>query len=182
MNRERLNDGSLLIDYFRNLKQSFWSGTGWTGFTEFYEELKKKDNGVNITYYWIQFPKPHTLATPNEFLDAIQGLERYSWFNKYIFNIEFNPHIHCHLIVTSPGNNIRPTRIIDNISKHLALKKNHIECKRYSHSYENRLNYVKGLKIPIEKQRLVDKDKEDREKYNINTYYSDALPEEAQST
>lgn len=182
MNRERLNDGSLLIDYFRNLKQSFWKGTGWTGFAEFQEELKKRDSGASTTYYWIQFPKPHTLATPNEFLDKIQGLERYSWFNNYIYNIEFNPHIHSHLIIINPDKDIRPNRIMENISKHLTLKKNHIECKRYSHSYQNRLNYVKGLKIPQEKQTLVEKDKMDREKYNINTYYSDAIQEEAQST
>lgn len=182
MLKERLHDGSLLIDYFRNLKPSFWKGTGWSGFQEFYEEHKKRDNGGNTNYYWIQFPKPHSLASPNLFLDKIQGLERYSWFNQYIFNIEFNPHIHSHLIIINPAKDTRPSRIIENISKHLGINKNHIECKRYSHSYENRLNYVKGLKIPQDKQLLVEQDIQDRRKYNINTYYSDAVQEEAQST
>ena len=89
--------------------------------------------------------------------------------------------IHCHLIIAGPSEDTRPNRIIKNIAKHLAIKENHIQCKRYSHSFDNRLNYVKGLKISSDKQMLVAQDKEDRKKYNISNYYSDAI-QEAPST
>ena len=69
-----------------------------------------------------------------------------------------------------------------NISKHLEINKNHIECKRYSHSFNNRINYIKGLKVPQDKQLLVEADIRDREKYNIKSYYTDALQTEAPST
>lgn len=177
MLKQRLNDGSLLIDHFRNLKPSFWKDTVYDGFPDFYELHKKKDFGDATTYFWIQFPKPHSLASPNFFLDRIKELERYSWFKNYLFNVEFNPHIHCHLIIGDPGENLRPSRIIMNIGKHLGIKENNIECKRYSHSFNNRCNYVKGLKVPSDKQLLVSQDIEDRGKYNISTYYTDAVQE-----
>ena len=174
MLKQRLNDGSLLIDHFRSLKPSFWKDTVYENFTEFYEIHKKKDAGESQSYFWIQFPKPHSLSSPYYFLDKIQGLERYSWFKNYLYNIEFNPHIHSHLILADPSEDLRPSRIIKNIGKHLGIKENNIECKRYSHSYANRCNYVKGLKISSEKQMLVEQDKRDRKIYNIKTYYTDA--------
>jgi len=170
----KLHDNSLLMDWFASQRAHFWKGQPFKDFKEFQQVILAKEVD-NQSYYWIQFPKPHSLATPNEFLDAIQGLERYSWFNKYTFNIEFNPHIHSHLILISPEKGVRPNRIIENISKHLGIKKNHIECKRYSHSFCNRLNYVKGLKIPQDKQLLVEQDILDRKEYNIDTYYNDAV-------
>lgn len=169
----RLNDGTPLMEHLKSLDKSFWKGTSVKNFAEFQEIISAKEKGSQ-TYYWIQFPKPHSLASPNLFLDKIQGLERYSWFKNYIFNIEFNPHIHSHMIILDPSKVVRPSRIISNIGQHLGIKENNIECKRYSHSYTNRYNYVKGLKIPNDKQLLVEQDKLDREKYNINTYYNDA--------
>ena len=181
MLKQRLHDGSLLMDWFACQRPHFWKGSGFKDFSEYKQMIISKEKD-DQSYYWIQFPKPNSLETPNEFLDKIQGLERYSWFKRYIFNIEFNPHIHSHLILISPQADVRPNRIIDNISKHLEINKNHIECKRYSHSYKNRLNYVKGLKIPQDKQMLVERDILDRQDYNIDTYYTDAVQEEAQST
>lgn len=177
----RMSNGTPIMEYMRALPPSFWKGTTVKDFAAYHELIKEKEDGSQ-TYYWIQFPKPHTLQT-DLFLDKILELERYSWFKNYIFNIEFNPHIHSHLIVINPSKDIRPSRIINNIAKHLGIPENNINCKRYSHSYYNRLNYVKGLKIPQDKQLLVEQDIVDRDKYNLSTYYSDAQPDEkAQST
>lgn len=169
----KLNDGTPLMDYLRAMPRSFWKETSVKNFSQFREIIEEKERGSQ-TYYWIQFPKPHSLPSANLFLDKIQGLERYSWFKKYIFNIEFNPHIHSHMIIIDPGKDVRPSRIISNIGLHLGINENNIECKRFSHSFKNRCNYVKGLKVSCDKQMLVEQDTRDRKKYNINTYYSDA--------
>ncbi len=181
MLKARLHDGTLLMDWFAAQRSHFWKGSGYKDFSEYKQMIVSKEVDTQ-SYYWIQFPKPHTLATPNEFLDKILELERFRWFKQYIFNIEFNPHIHSHLIIISPEKDIRPNRIIMNISKHLEINKNHIECKRYSHSFNNRVNYIKGLKVPQDKQLLVEADIRDRENYNIMSYYTDALQTEAPST
>lgn len=176
----KMSNGTPIMEYMRALPPSFWRGTDVKDFATYHQMIKEKEDGTQ-TYYWIQFPKPHTLQT-EFFLDKVLELERYTWFNNYIFNIEFNPHIHSHLILISPSKDIRPSRIINNIAKHLGIKENNIQCKRYSHSYYNRLNYVKGLKIPHDKQTLVELDIHDRKKYNIKTYYSDAFQTETTST
>lgn len=180
MLKARLHDGSLLMDWYAGQRSHFWKDQPFKDYEEFRSIIVSKERD-NEKYFWIQFPKPHSLATPNEFLDAIQGLERYSWFKNYLFNIEFNPHIHSHLIISNPNSDVRPNRIINNIGKHLGINKNHIECKRYGHSYHNRCSYVKGLKISAEKQHLVKLDIADRKIYNIREYYSDAPQSDKES-
>ncbi|AXQ65310.1 MAG: hypothetical protein [Circular genetic element sp.] len=173
MLKAKLSDGTPLMHYFRDQTPSFWKGTEFKNFRDFESLIIDKEKGT-LPYYWIQFPKPHNLSTPQLFLDKILGLERYIWFKNYVFNVEFNPHIHCHLIIKDPSNTCRPARIIDNISKHLGIPGNNVECKRQTHSLTNRINYVKGLKVPQHKQMLVEKDCVDRQNNNIDLYYNDA--------
>lgn len=173
MLKARLNDGSSLLDYLCNQPRWFFKGLPFEDGKQMRQYFLDKESGMSQAYLWIQFPKPDILSLPEEFLDKILGLERFIWFKKYLFNIEFNPHIHSHLIILEPAKSVRPARVIENISKHLGIEKNHVECKRYTHSLQNRINYVKGLKIPQHKQMLVKQDIADREKYNLSTYYSD---------
>lgn len=173
MLKAKLADGTPLMHYFRDQNPSFWKGTEFKNFRDFQDIIRNKEEGSE-PYYWIQFPKPHNLSTPQLFLDKVKGLERFIWFKNYLFNIEFNPHIHCHLILRRPDSSVRPARIIKNISKYLGMRENHIHIERMNHSILNRISYVKGLKVDADKLMLVQQDKEDRLKYNINTYYSDA--------
>lgn len=184
MLKTRLSDGTPLMEYFRDLRPSFWKPTIFKNYGEFEAMIHSKERPTKESYFWIQFPKPFSLDV-KQFHNKIKGLERYCWFNKYYYNIEFmgeqGRHEHCHLLIDNPEDSVRPARIIANIASHLALPKNHIECKRQSHSKLNRLNYLKGIKVSEQKMEYVQHDNIFREKYNLKVYYSDAIQEETES-
>ncbi|AXH78036.1 MAG: putative replication initiation protein [Circoviridae sp.] len=176
MLKTRLHDGTPLMEYFRDLRPSFWKGSTFANYSAFEAMIMEKEKPKTDSYFWIQFPCPNN-ATPEEFAELLVGLERYVWFRNYWYNIEFQTergiHIHSHLLLDNPAGSVRPARIIANIASHLKLEKNHIECKRWSHSRTNRLNYLKGMKIPQSKMENVDMDKTFREKYNLKNVYTD---------
>lgn len=185
MLKTRLHDGTPIMEYFRDLRPSFWKDSVFKNFGEFEAMIISKERPTKDSYFWIQFPKPFSL-TVKQFANKIEGLERYVWFKKYTYNIEFmgseGRHEHCHLLIDDPPDSVRPARIIANIASHLNLEKNHIECKRQSHSKNNRLNYIKGTKVCEQKMEYVRQDNTFREKYNLKVYYSDALQKETEST
>ena len=173
------------MEYFRDLRPSFWKDSVFKNFGEFEAMILSKEKPPKESYFWIQFPKPFSLSV-KQFHNKIEGLERYIWFKKYHYNIEFmaenGRHEHCHLLIDDPEVSVRPARIIANIASHFGLEKNHIECKRQSHSKMNRLNYLKGIKVSEQKMQYVREDNMFREKYNLNVYYNDALHEETESS
>lgn len=142
-------------------------------------ELKRriieKETGKQPRYFWIQFPaKTDTL--PKVFEKQILELSKYNWFKQVTWNIEMHGeqtnHMHSHMIIENPKEQLRPARIIDQLSKHLGIPPNMIHCKRENHSFSNRLNYIKGLKVSPDKQILVEKDNQFREKNNLDIYYN----------
>lgn len=53
------------MDWFASQRSHFWKGQPFKDFQEFQQVILAKEVD-NQTYYWIQFPKPYSLATPNE--------------------------------------------------------------------------------------------------------------------
>jgi len=130
----------------------------------------ERTNTRTMKYYWIKISAPKDIE-PLAFLAKIQGLQKYAWFKNTIYNIEFNPHLHSHILIRQPPATLRPARIIEQASKFVGVEPNMVYCRYFNYDYINRLNYVRGDKIPQHKQELVEKDKLDREKHNMENYY-----------
>jgi len=177
MLKTRLHDGTPLMEYFRDLRPSFWKPTIFKNYGEFEAMIHSKERPTKESYFWIQFPKPFSLDV-KQFHNKIKGLERYCWFNKYYYNIEFmgeqGRHEHCHLLI----DNRHDASLLHRYPHHRHYQN---QCKRQSHSKLNRLNYLKGIKVSEQKMEYVQHDNIFREKYNLKVYYSDALQEETES-
>lgn len=134
-------------------------------------EAIERQNTRTMKYYWIKISAPKD-QEPLAFLAKIQELQRYAWFKNVVYNIEFNPHLHSHILIRQPSSSLRPARIIEQASKWVGVEPNLVYCRYFNHSYQNRYNYVLGDKIPEHKKELVEKDKLDRQEHNIENYYS----------
>jgi hypothetical protein len=94
-----------------------------------------------------------------------------SWLQDSYFVVEaftnngLRPHIH--MIVVS---NVRPSRMIDQFSKWFKCEKNMIEVNSMNFGYEDKMNYLKGIKTES-KQEFVINDRNMREELNIPHIY-----------
>lgn len=159
-----------LLDFL----DSYYAYDDWD---EVRRRIVEKEKG-NTDYFWIQFPaSPDTL--PKVFEKQIFDLAKYAWFKNVTWNIEYygskSTHLHCHMIVEQPKSQLRPARVIEQISKSMSIPTNMVHCKRDKHSFTNRLNYVKGIKVSPEKQDLVEKDEIFRKNNNLDVYYKHAI-------
>lgn len=73
----------------------------------------------------------------------------------------YRPHIHMLLITQH-----KPYRVIEKISKHFSCATNFVEAKNMNKYYEEKMNYLKGIKID-EKKLYVEKDIKERDSSGI---------------
>lgn len=133
-----------------------------------------------IKYKWIGInPFPH-IDDPESL--AIKTKQLYnvlkskcittSWLDKSAFVVEVftesgtRPHIHMITI-----NDIRPARMISQLSKWFKCEKNMIEVNSMTFGYEEKFKYISGIKKES-KIQYVDKDYNYREKLNIPHLYN----------
>lgn len=102
---------------------------------------------------------------------SLDALHRYKWLRKSIINYEYytekGGHCHSHMVVDTTK---RRDSIIFLLSKFYEIDKNYIDVKRYYNDPINHINYVKGIKKDINKEKYMDLDTELRDKYDIPPY------------
>lgn len=137
-------------------------------------------NNDTIKYKWIGINPCPIIDDPQELRFKTKELFNKlkskcittSWLQKVAFVVEVfteqgsRPHIHMIAI-----NDIRPARIIDQFSKWFKCEKNMIEVNSMTFGYQEKLNYITGIKAESKKE-LVDKDIEYRDSISIPHLYS----------
>lgn len=132
-----------------------------------YYPQQKEDPNDKKKYMWVGInPETTKYPTIQSLYDSLISLEDKTQI-KYKAVVEahteggYRPHIHMILFTE-----VRPCRIIDTFSKHFKCAKNFVDAKNMKAFYEEKLNYIKGIKIK-EKKEFVEKDKKERDESNI---------------
>lgn len=121
-------------------------------------------SGDSKPYMWVGIrPDIVDYPTLKSLYDRLLQLKGYSYYAVVEANAKegYGPHIHMMLFTKS-----KPHRIRENFSKFFKCAQNFIEAKNFKTLYEQRLNYLKGIKTD-EKDIYVKKDREERKLYNI---------------
>jgi len=132
------------------------------------EIVKGKD------YYWVRATYRKD-QDPEKIDGIIRRLMKLKPFKDITCNVEFwsddgkNYNPHSHMIISKT---IKKSKLLKDISRVFEVPENMIEVRIIKENmYEEKLNYVKGLK-QMKKSMNVDKDKIERKKYNIPEIYN----------
>jgi hypothetical protein len=130
--------------------------------------------GKTEKYYWIGI-NPYKLNEQipmKELQEKMRNFTQRTWCSNVIYNIEAHTdkgyRVHCHMLVIS---NVKRHRIIEQLSKYLKTEPNFIDVNQYNYGYNERIQYIKGIKTD-KKMENVQKDKEQRIEEEILDYYT----------
>lgn len=105
-------------------------------------------------------------------IDYIKSKLKYKYLQDAVWCYEHHPHPHIHMLVEPYANGkiIPKSTIIRDLSRAFKLKSNYVDVASEPWNYNKRRGYIMGDKKD-EKKELVEKDREYREKNNIDEYY-----------
>lgn len=141
------------------------------------KETTSKVDSLNSKYYWIGI-NPYKLGKEipmKEMYDKMLKFIDRTWCANVMFNIETHTkegyRLHSHMIVKT---NVKKFRIIDQLSRFFNCKENFIDVENYAYGYNERVQYIKGIKTES-KNQFVEKDQEQRIEEGIPQYFSNIV-------
>lgn len=129
---------------------------------------------LDTKYYWIGInPYPLNMDVPmKELYDKLLKFIERTWCANVMFNIETHTkegyRLHAHMLVKT---RVKKFRIIDQLSRFFSCKENFIDVDHYSYGFNERVNYIKGIKTES-KSHLVEEDTKQRDLEGLPQYFS----------
>jgi len=171
MLKTKLKDGTLLMDYIKNVV--IRDTRKWDTFSNMIEQKEKhptKHLGITV--------RKNKSMPIEEFLKICLKLPKYKWFKDYTYSIEFHtesgyfPHVHIALAkwdkLTLPKADL--IRNIKRIFKQPNDSQIQVDILTTEH-HERLKQYIKGDKKDLEKTPLIILDKEERLKHQLDDFY-----------
>lgn len=133
------------------------------------QEIEAESGKLKHEFWTIALPKDYDLFNMVKKTVEMQDGDMFKMGDS-IANFEYyskkNPeggNLHIHVLVCSHGT-YKPVKKIEMIAKHFGIERNFVDKAPHSNSgFENRLNYVLGRKIDLDKRGYCDKDKQWRD-------------------
>ena len=192
MKDELTKDNIQLLERLKAMGQTTWPGTDLT-IDEVMIDIDRKSQNLlrdkfgyqenkkiyRGDYYFITINMPATEDESKfvEFSELVSyAVSKYKWLQNSIYTLEFytaeGSHPHMHMVARTTT---RRDRCIKQISTLFNIEPNFVDIKRYYGDGQGHINYIMGVKKDDSKNEYIEKDKQLRNKYNIEQYIDNLI-------